>query len=280
MDVFLAGTGVALDVPLTDNSGNAIAVTAVQYRVIDENGNELAPRQDLIGFVPEGAVATVPVTALMNTLATGVMRSLRQVELFCTVDGNTTLLTAAFVVAQSEVLEVGVNSFQTYAQAQFTALSLPNIPAWDTASADERLAALIEARTHIVQLSFTQLNSNVNWGQDSLNYIPEGTYLTEFVGDSNMFMFNGNLELLRPDQFAKLPTKFIDVLKKAQVAEANSILGGDSVDQKRRDGLVLDTIGESKQMFRSSKPLELPVCRRALGYLSYFISFAKRIGRM
>jgi hypothetical protein len=42
---------------------------------------------------------------------------------------------------------------------------------------------------------------------------------------------------------------------------------------------MLDTVGESKMMFRDERPLQLPVCRRALGYLSKYITFAKVLGR-
>lgn len=279
MDVFSAGTDVALQVPLQDKVGNPLTVSAISYRVTDENGVELVPATALASFVAGSAAAGIAIPAAENTLAAGVARGLRNVELTCTIGGNQIFLHAAYAIEIADPLVVGVNSFMTYAQAEFTALGLPNIDAWNGADEQARIAALMDARSHIVQLSFTPLNSNVNWGQDSLNFIPEGTYNTDYVGDSSMFLFNGNLDLLRPDQFKSLPSRFVDALKRAQVVEADAILGGNSIEQKRREGLVQDNIGESRQMFRQSKPLELPVCRRALGYLGYFVTFAKRIGR-
>ena len=279
MDVFSAGTAVTLSVPLQDKSGNPLSVTAVQYQVTDENGAELVPTVALAGFTPGAAAAQIIVSAAENTLAAGVARALRNVTLTCTVGGNQITIRAAFAIEAGDPLVVGVNSFMTYAQAEFTALSIPLLEGWNNADEQTRMAALMDARSHICQLSFTQLNSNMNWGQDSLNYVPEGRFDTDYVGNSSMFLFNGNLDLLRPDQFTSLPTRFVDALKRAQVVEADSILGGNSIEQKRRDGLTQDDIGESRQSFRATKPLEMPVCRRALGYLSYFITFSKKIGR-
>jgi len=280
MDSYLQGTDVTLRVPLVDTAGNPLSVSAIDYRVTDENEVEIVARTALATFAANAGEAAVPVPAASNTLATGMVRGLRSVELYCTIGGNQVVLMASYVIETADPLVVGVNSFQSYTQAEFTALGLANIDAWERADRATRLAALIDARAHIVQLSFAPLNSNVNWGQDSLNYIPEGRYDSNYVGLSDLFLFSGNLELLRPEQFVKLPTRFLDALKKAQIAEADAILGNaGSVEAARNAGLVQDVVGESRQMFRSSKPLQLPCSRRALSYLSYFVSFAKRVGR-
>jgi hypothetical protein len=280
MNVFSAGTDVTMYVPLQDASGNLLNVTAVQYRVVDQNGSELVASTALDAFAPGSETADITVPAESNVLAAGSARDLRAIELTCVIDDvNTIVLHAAYAIQVADALVVGVNSFATFVQAHFAALSIPALDAWKAASEQEQTEALIEARSHIVRLNFAPLNSNINWGQDSLNFIPEGAYDTNYIGSSDMFMFNGSLELLRPDQFAKLPSRFIEALIKAQVAEADYILGGGDIEKKRQDGLIMDNIGESRQSFRQGKPLQLPVCRKALGYLSYFVTFKQRIGR-
>jgi hypothetical protein len=274
-----AGTDVTLTLPLVDSSGNQLTVSAISYRVTDEGGSEIVAKTALAGFVSGNADAVITVPAAFNALPAGKTRALRNIELSLTIDGNTVFKHASYVIELPDPLVVGVNSFTSLPGAVFAAASIPNLAAWDAASDEQRIAALIDARAHIVQLSFAQLSSNVNWGQDSLNFIPEGAYDTNYVGNSNLFMFSGNLDLLRPDQFAQLPSRFVDALVKAQVAEADYILGGNDIEKKRQDGLIQDNIGESRQMFRNGKPLQLPVCRRALAYLSYFVTFSKRIGR-
>lgn len=279
MQAFLTATNVRLTVPLQDKSGNLITVSAIGYRIIDQNDVEIIALTALTGFVPGAVSAVIDIPALQNTLAPGVARELRSVEMYCVVATNTITLNAAYAIELADPLQVGVNSFQSYAQAQFTSLSIPNLPGWNAAQESERIAALIDARSHIVQLNFSQLNSNVNWGQGSLNFVSEGTYPTNYAVSNGMFVFNGNLSLLSVEQFGRLPGKFVEALKLAQMAEADDILGGDPIEAKRREGILLETIGESKMMFRTGRPLRLPVSRRALAYLSYFVTFSKRVGR-
>lgn len=279
MDVFLAGTDVTLSVPLVDKSGNPINVSTVSYRVTDQDDIEVVANTSLSSFSEGSETADILVPALKNALATGASRGLRSVELTCLVGVNTVVILTAYGIELSDPLQVGVDSFQTYSQAEFAALSMPNTPGWDAASKEERIAALIDARLHICQLSFSQLNSNINWGQDSLNFVPEGSYSTNYISANGMFMFNGNLMLLTTEQFAKLPVRFLSALRSAQIAEADNILGGDPMEKQRRAGLTMEAVGESKQSFRTGKPLELPVSRRALAYLSFFVTFSKKIGR-
>lgn len=279
MQAFSAGTDVTLSVPLTDRSGNVLNVSAVLVRVTDQDGGELLPQTALDGFTAGDEEAVVTVPAAKNALETGKSRALRVIELALTVGTNTTHRTARYAIEAVDPLVVGVNSFQTYPQADFIALSIPNLAGWSAAADAERINALIEARMRIVRLNFTMLNDNGQWGQNSLNYVPEGSYKTRYIGAAGMFLFNGDLDQLDATQFMGLPERFKFALRQAQVAEADAVLGGDPMAQKRQDGLISDAVGESRQAFRLTKPLELPVSRRALGYLSAFVSLNKRISR-
>jgi len=275
MDVFLAGTNVTLVVPLTDRNGNPLTVSAIEYRVIDQDGAEVLPRASLTGFASGDASASVAVPAEKNTLAEGVLRAMRTVELYCTVAGNQMMLHGHYVIETANVLVAGVNSFQNYAQAEFTALSIPGIPGWTTAPEADRIVALIEARRRILKLSFTALADTRD--QSSLFYVAEGSYKTSVPG--GIMGLAGDMEELSEAQFNALPPRFLEALRLAQVAEADAILNGDPIEQRRQKGLILDAIGESRQMFRDGKPLELPVSKRALGYLAKYTTFNKRIGR-
>lgn len=292
MNIFLAGTPVALVIPLADRSGNLLAVDAVSYRVVDHTGKEIVALNPLTGFAVGDTEATVTVPGILNNIVgipanlTGQqidafqVRETRTVELLLTVASNTILLNQAYALEPTDPLVVGINSYQTFAQAELCALDIPNMAAWNAATDGDKIAALVDARSHINQLNFWMMNSNANWGQDALNFVPEGQFVTSFAaGGGHSFLFNGNLALLTPTQFLKLPVRFLMALSKAQVAEADSIMGGDPVSERRKEGLLLESIGEVKQMYRSGKPLDLPVSKRALRYLSQFVSFSKRIGR-
>jgi len=276
--VYLSATDVTVDVPFQDHAGNPLTVASAKYRVTDQADQELVAPTDLT--VADGdTAANIQIPASLNTVAAGATREIRNVEVFCVVEGNTIILSKSYGLTSNAPLQTGLNSFQTYSQANLTALDIPNLDAWEGATEEQRVAALIDARERIVQLNFNLLNSNVNFGQDSLQYVPEGQYQSSYVARNSLFIFNGNLAILNPTQFAALPERFKKALRQAQVVEADHILGGNPYEDKRQSGLVLDAIGESKQMFRSTKALQLPVCRRALGYLSYFVTFSKRIGR-
>lgn len=289
MDIFLAGTPVALTVALQDRNGNALEVASIEYRVVKQDGSVVVARAPLDTF-GGGSEAVVEVSAEINAVATVdpatitaaqidsfFVRESRTVELFCTdAAGNTVLLTSTYALEPAETLFAGLNSFQSFTQAELVAMDMPQLLGWSAANEKDKIAALIEARLQICQLRFNIINSNVNWGQDNLNYVPEGSYPTPYAG---MFMFNGNLALITPSNFVKLPPRFKMALCRAQVAQADTVLGGDPVDVRRKEGLILESIGEVKQMFRGGKPLELPVSKRALKYLSPFVSFSQRIGR-
>lgn len=279
MDVFTASTEVTVSIALADKSGNTLAVDAVTYRVLDQDGNVVVPDTALASFVAGTESAVVAVPAESNTLPDGEVSAIRSLELDCAIGSNTVTIQAAYGVERADILVVGLNSFQTFVQAQHIAQSLINIPNWEAADGRSQMLALIEARAHVVRLSFRALNSNVNWGQDSLNFIPEGSRDVNYIGLSDMFNFNGSLELLLPDQFVKLPGYFLHALRRAQVVEADYILGGDSISSRRREGLIQDNVGESRQTFRQTKPLELPVCSRALQFLSRYVSMSLRLTR-
>lgn len=292
MEIYLAGTPVTLTVPMQDRNGNALTVASISYRVVDQAGLEVVPLTPLASFVATATEAIIEITADVNNIApvpgtinsnqidAFAVRGVRTVELILNVGGNSVVLNKSYALEPTDPLVVGVNSFQNFPQAELTSLDIPNMPGWAGASDKEKIAAMVDARAHICQLNFWMLNSNINWGQDSLNYVPEGAYQSPYAsGGNHLFIFNGNLSLLTPLQFDRLPARFKAALRLAQVAEADSILGGDPVDVRRREGLLSEAIGEVRQQFRAGKPLDMPVSKRALRYLSQFVSFAKKIGR-
>lgn len=278
--VYLSNTDVSLEIALVDSAGNDLTVNEVDYRVVDELGAELIAREALDGFLSGDTSAVVPVPAAINTVSDGNTREIRTVELYCVTDAGTILLTRSYGVEIADPMTVGVNTFQNFAQAQLTALDMPNIDAWHAATDQQKIQALMDAREHIVQLNFNLLNSNVNFGQDQLAYVPEGQFQSSYVARNSLFIFNGNLAILNTTQYNALPEKFKRQLRLAQVAEANAILGGSPEDELRMNGVIEDKVGESGRKYRDrGVALRLPVCRRALNYLSYYVTFAKRIGR-
>lgn len=276
MDIFLAGLDVKSEIILQDAIGNPYSVDSVEYEVVNQSGATVVERALVEGFTPGSPSVEITVPASKNALPDSVMRELRKIVLFCQVGGNTVAITSVFVIESNSVLVAGVNSFQTFDEAQLLALEIPNMIGWNQALYADKLAALIEARQRICQLNFNLMNSSA-WGQDSINYIPEGTFISPYA--DGVFSFGGDISFLPPEQFLNMPPRFLEALRKAQLAEANVLLGGDKEGDKRRNGLAEDTVGESKQVFRAGKVLDLQVSRPAVRYLAPFVNFSLRTAR-
>lgn len=296
MELYASGTDVTMTVPIQDRFGNALDVSTISYEVTDMNDNVVVTPTALSSFVAGSPTASITVPAVVNQItdppsANSITsaqidefntRETRTIGLTCVLtNGNTVFLTASYGLEHPDPLIIGLNSFQTLPSAELTALDIVGLQAWGLASEQDKVAALINARQRICQLNFWLLNSNTNWGQDNLNYVPAGSYQTPYAtaGMSNMFIFNGNLGLLTPLQYSNLPVRFRTALRYAQVAEADFLLGGDPHMQRRQEGLLLESIGETKQMYRAGRPIDLPISKDALRYISAFVTFAKRIGR-
>lgn len=279
MELYLAGNDVTNAIELADSFGNQLTVDALEYEVVNQTGAAVVERQPVTGFTPGDALVTIVVPASANLLSGLETRETRRINLYCSVAGNTVQIRKLYAVEASDVLEVGVNSFQTYDEAELIALEIPNLNGWDAASYKEKLAAMMEARLRICKMNFSLLNSN-SWGLDSLNYIPEGTFISPYAG---VFNFNGDLTFIPPESFKNLPPRFLKALKLAQLAEANQITGlanGSIIDKRAQyPGLVEDTVGESKQVFSGGKPLNIGISREAARYLASFINYNLRTGR-
>ena len=232
MDKFLAGAPVSLTIPLQDRLGNQVAALGVEFEVLDRAGAVKQARQ-AVTVSGDSVVATV--TSAANELADGVPRDLRTVKLYCQIDGGEQTISRSYAVEAEAILMVGVNSFQTLEEAEMTAMDIFDVGDWDVMDDDDKIRALIDARTRICGMTFNQL---------------------------------GDLTI---EQYNLLPEKFKKALRLAQVADAAATLTPDPVEEKRAKGLILDTIGETKQMFRSGRPVNSPVCKKAMDYLRDFV---------
>lgn len=293
MNVYISGNVVESVIALNDDAGNPIAdVVGVTYRVIDSENNELVKPTV---YVPDGddypeeteepaeletpetpenteeVLADEPVqeepveqetisevivqtSEEVNALEEETSRDIRIICLKAkTKTGAVFSLEYAYGLTIADPLQVGVNSFMTYRQAQKMAMDMPKLNNWEATSQSQRISALLEAKQRICRLAF-------DFGQNQ----PDMTK---------------NLEDLSVEDFEALPIKFKTALKKAQLAEANDVLEVDSIAERRRQGLILETIGEVKQMFSSIIPAQMAVSSKAMSYLSRYLVSGKKIGR-
>lgn len=274
MEKYLAGTPTTIIIPLADRYGNPVAATAVECEIVDGNGAVKVARAPLTMNAGDTQVeVTVPADA--NGIADATPRELRTVKLYCTVNGGSVTLSKSYVVEADALLIVGVNSFQTLEQAEMLAMGMMGLGDWDLMDDEEKVRAMIDSRIRICRLSFDLLD--LTRPQENVQYVPEGLhYRGTRIGSWNL---RGELDELNAEQFNLLPQKFKTALCYAQLQDAADTLSPDPVTQKRAKGLILDTIGETKQMFSSARPVTSPVSRAAMAYLSEFVTTVMTTGR-
>lgn len=78
---------------------------------------------------------------------------------------------------------------------------------------------------------------------------------------------------------ADAPSEFVTALMSAQVLEADTILGGEPEQARRKTGLLSESAGESSMMFRTGGVMKLPVSPRTLEALRGFFTLNTVIGR-
>lgn len=261
MDVFRSGTDVKMTVAFVDDTGTTINVASASYRVLDENRVEVVAVTALT--VNAGDTSTqITVLAANNALPTGAIRAGRTIEItMVDTNGNTKTTSASYVIETTEVLGIMTNSYQTLENAEIVAFDLPELERWNSATVQQKRAALVEAYHRLGNLAY-----RVGWNQsqDQLSF---------------PFWSIRNLNEWTKTEFDRLPPKFKLALNRAQVTEADMILGADDIGELRRDGLMSQSIGESSQMYRPGKPIMLPVSIRALRKLSGYVTFNPVIGR-
>lgn len=258
MQSVLGGQEVTWVIPLYTEGGVVIPATAIEYRVIDQGEVEKVARTPLVGFTSGADSASVTVLAAANALAVQAGRELRMIELFVTTPDGTVKLQYSYVIEAELLLAIGVNSFQGYPSALMVGYELPAVDSWNTASKGDRINALIAAWRNISKLRLRDV---------------------EDESMSRIAPFNDIAEMTAAE-FALLSADMRAALARAQVLEADYLLGGDEVGDVRRAGVMSMTVGESSNFFRPSKPYEAAVCKRAMKELSkYTVPGNARIAR-
>jgi hypothetical protein len=277
MQRVLADTSVKVAVSLEGEAGPLVP-TAIRFRLNDESGVVIYPEVAVgdpdpgVGFEiltdvdSERVIFTIPAAAHQLV---GKLTALRVLTVLVMAADGTTRLVERYVVTREAILEPLKNSVQTYDQAVLLSLSMPPMSGWEAATDTARQSAMIAAFVRLAQLKYRVRDRYING-------IDVHRRLALEPGDSYNI---DRLELLTADEWSRLSGRFKESIARAQIAEADVILGGDEIGEQRQLGLFSHSIGEAKYMFRSEKPLRLPVSEQALRHLRGFVSWSVTIGR-
>lgn len=260
MNVYRQGTSVNVTVPFLDDLGNPLTVTAATYRVVDESETELVAETPLTINGGETEI-DVSVDASLNALGDE-RRSIRTVIVYATTNAGVHVLSESYVIEGDTTLVLMDNSFLTLPHAMMIASGMIDVERFQGATQRQKASALHEAFLNIIRLRF-----EVDYENDQ-----------ERIVDKPM-SDPGDISQMTHEDFLKLPARMVEAIFRAQVVEADFILGGDPIEERRRQGLMSETIGESSNMFRPGKPMNLSVSNRAMKYLAPYIKYSQHLGR-
>jgi hypothetical protein len=253
--VYRAGEAVKVTVPFSDGNGARLVPVSLSYRVVDDVGTVVKGSAAVTQFdVGQGGIDII-VAAADNDLGDEVA-GFRRVELTITTASFEYVRQEDYLLEAAQLFLVGTNSFMTYETALVVARSLAPIPGWDVASVEARRFALFRA--------FDQLNSF--------------SYTFEYP-DAECSETQGSIEDLEEGEFLALKVSQILAFRKAQLLQADYLLGGNAIEQNIADGLQSSTVGEVSQFYRPRATLVLPVCKAALSYIGKYVRWGIRIGR-
>jgi len=264
MDVYGSGVDVTVEIDLIDRSGTVITPVTADYKVYDETGALLGSSSLTVVGSESSLSVTVAAADNIITDPNGARTVLLNVQ---SVSG-THQLTATYVIQLFGFLSVPVQSGMTETEAAILNVDMPSIIGYDNATEEDRRAALLEAWSRLSRMAYKPWRE---YDKTSASSAYE-THPTIVDGDFR-------LNELDAGGWAVLPAPFKAALKRSQMIEADVILEGDPTWDRRVDGLMSKTVGESSEMFRPGKPVITAVSMKAMRELSGFLSFSVKIGR-
>jgi hypothetical protein len=254
---FTAGKPAKISIVLVDDMDTAVDASAVTWTLYDDRGNQLYTGASS-GFTASDAAAVVELTAEQTTIDDPL--AAREIVLECETASGAVEVREAVLFVSSAPLAVAVNSFQTATEAVATRAEIARLDGYDAAAKAQRTAAMIEAHRRILRVALQ---------------IPQAFDINNIAWGSRRVP----LARLTEADFRKLPEDFQRAVRRAQVIEANQLLEINTVAQKRREGVVSETIGEAS-MFLNSKPyLNLPISRETYEELKQFVVLVVEIAR-
>jgi hypothetical protein len=269
MNKYLAGEAVTVNFPIAESLGTMPATAS--YRLLDENETVLL-EQDVPTDPANGGVI-ITIDGTHNVLPIDVIRfayenhnvqavrAARIVQITVAMSSGTYRATQTYLIEAGSLLAPGTNSFQTLTKANMVALDIPALNGWIAATDDQKIAAMVQARLNLGMLRY-RYRFDDNW----MNYV-----MPEFALYS--------ITTLSQDEYLELPAQFRRDLERAQVIEADDLLNADPVLEKRRAGIVSETVGDSTTSFNPVRPNRGLVCPRAMQEMSRYVLRRTRLSR-
>jgi len=265
MLIFAPNSDVVLEFDMVDPATyEPLTVTSATFQAFDDEGVEVVASTAVTVDGGED-VLNVTILAVDNALG-GAGQGARTVLLHVATDTGSVTLSQTYVLEQFAFLTVPAQSALTLAQSMMLSRNLAQsvLEAWEEFDDTKRQAALREAWSRLSRLK----------------YNPWHDYET-IPGDISTEVKAGQFRLneMAAEDWLLLPGHFTDALKRAQLIEASVILEGDPTWDRRQDGLISKTVGESSEMFVSKKAAMSSVSPKAHREIRGYVKRSIVIGR-
>lgn len=154
-----------------------------------------------------------------------------------------------YLTVLDELLLKGVNSFASYPELLSVAALNQSL-----------VQVLLETDSQSQQGALQQAWRNINMMPIE---VVDTLYNPYYTIDS---LDEAALDLLDPNVYMQL--------KWAQIVEADCLLGGEPLEDRRQSGMLSDTTGESGHFLRPARPVELPIYRKTARLLSGILNYS------
>lgn len=263
MKTFSAGNIARVPIDLVTRDGEAIVPVSASFKVYDDTGVELG--SEAIAVTGNECEIVVVVPGADNVIDAAALNGARTVVLTVVSADGQFDLSETYLLERPGFLAVPEMSAMTVQQSVMLSATMRQVvtEVWAHTDDHDRRAALMEAWSRISKFSFRPWRST-----DDAAAAPDRLLNSQFRTN----------ELSLADWQA-LPEHFKTALKRAQFIEACVILEGDPTWDRRVDGLISKTVGESSEMFSGKKPLISSISPKALRELKGYMRRSVRIAR-
>lgn len=256
MKIYEPDQEVVVTLGFVSPEGDTIDPTQIDYQIVDETGAEVKALANIA--LPAAGTGQVAITVDVaeNSIGTEV-RGMRKVELKVTNGTDFFWVRDSYILELASSLVFSTNSFQTYDEALLVSRGLAGMAGWDKANDQHRTSAL----------------------QQAFDLLGSFSYRIMFEEGDSQTYFEGSISELTADQWAILDPTWVANFQKAQILQANFLLGGVKIEKNIADGLQSSSIGEVSQFYRPRASLVLPICRDAVKYVGRYIKWSVGLGR-
>lgn len=262
MQEYQASQAIDFTIPFVDSNGNAIVVTGVTWTVTDEE-NQVVTSGTSIPAV-EDTTINITILAEHCVITNGERSEARQLKVELTHAAGTETFRELFMLVEEHSLALGLNSCVTYLQALRMMPDFPTFVAMPALDDARRKSALIAAWRNI---GLMELSEGALVDVDGQ---PIRTEKGELIWSTSQ---------LKPDMLSRLDKRILKDFRHAQMEEAEYLLGGDGIEDLRSRGVMSYTVGEIKQFFRTSKPVELVLSKHALRHIGKYVQYHRKLAR-